>query len=444
MQRIHGEDFWISHLLRRAGFDCTPPELRRYRAMSYDEVLDELLHPERIDNSNLEARIKEFNFDYTRLPDIQRWWLYRMAYTKCPLEEKITLFWHGHFATSNKKVASPYAMYVQNMLFRKLGLGDFGVLLLAVSKDPAMIVWLDNQQNGKSKPNENYAREIMELFTVGIGNYSERDIKEAARAFTGWQSNPSGFQFNKKQHDTDPKTFFGRTGNFNGEDIVQILAESPATARYLSKKLARYFVIDNPSSGLVNRMSSQYLERHDIRQVLKCLFTDKEFRSTKAYHAKIKSPAELTVGAIKTLQVKHLDESLPSQVERMGQSLFQPPNVKGWEGGAAWISSDRMMARFNFASMIAAPRLNEIESRTPLCELLQSEGIRDAAGMVDYFLALLVDGDVPPATRQKLIAYVSEDKNGKPTQTIPDEKTLELKARGLLHLIMTLPVYHLC
>lgn len=445
MRRSHSRDFWISHLLRRAGFGTTPPELRRYRSMEYEAVVDELVNPERTANTVLEEKIKELNFDYTRLADIQRWWLYRMAYTTNPLEEKLTLFWHGHFATSNRKVGAPYAMYVQNMLLRRLGLGDFQQLLLSISRDPAMVIWLDNQQNRKGKPNENYAREIMELFTLGIGNYCEQDVKEAARSFTGWQTGPSGFRFNSKQHDAGEKKFLGERGNLNGDDIVRILADQPRTARFLSEKLLRFFVVDAPTPKLIARVADVYLENErQIRPVMSAIFRDKCFLSPAVYHSKIKSPVEVTIGAIKSLQVKHLDDSLPYQLERMGQSLFQPPNVKGWEGGAAWVSSDKMMARFNFAAAITAARLREIESQSSLSKLLHQEGIQDAADMTDYFLDLLVDRDVPCTTRQKLVEYVSKAKDGQLMETISDEKNLELKACGLLHLIMTLPVYHLC
>src|SRR5215471_46291 len=176
----------IAHLLRRAGFGATPDELRHYQALGYAGAVEELLNPARIDNSELEENVRLQDFDFTRLDDLKRWWIYRMAFTRRPLEEKMALFWHGHFATSARKVRNTYLMYLQNLLLREHALGDFHRLLLGVSQDPAMILWLDNQQNRRGKPNENYAREVMELFTLGLGNYSEKDIKDAARAFTGW------------------------------------------------------------------------------------------------------------------------------------------------------------------------------------------------------------------------------------------------------------------
>ncbi|MBY0548113.1 MAG: DUF1800 domain-containing protein [Candidatus Obscuribacterales bacterium] len=444
MNIANGDRFWISHLIRRAGFGATPQEMRRYLQLGYDELLDELLHPERIGNSALETQLSTLNLDFTKLADIQRWWLYRMCFTSCPLQEKMTLFWHGHFATSNRKVNSAFAMYIQNMSMRKYGLGDFQQLLLTISKDPAMIIWLDNQQNKKGKPNENYAREIMELFTIGIGNYNENDVKEAARAFTGWHTNIVAYKKNVKQHDDDKKVFLGQNGNWDGEDIVRILAEQPATGYFLANKLSRFFVMDDPPNSMVKRIAERYSESNrDIRQVMRAIFTDKNFLSKRAYHSKIKSPVEFAVGTVKMLQIKHLDESLPGQIERMGQSLFQPPNVKGWDGGKVWISSDKMMARFNFSAVASGARVKRILEFAPLSKLLAEQNVTDAAQLVDYFATLLVDGDLSRSTRSRLIDYVSSD-NGRIVDTIKSERALEVKVRGLVHLIMTLPAYQLC
>lgn len=439
------DSFWIRHLLRRAGFSASPEELAHYQKLGYEDTLEELLHPERVDDSELEKKLKLQAIDYTSTEDLQRWWLYRMTFSKRPLAEKMTLFWHGHFATSDRKVKNPYAMYVQNVLFRKLALGNFHELLYAISKDPAMIVWLDNQQNRKGKPNENYAREIMELFTMGIGNYSEKDIKEAARAFTGWQAPASGFFFNKGQHDFGEKVFLGQSGNFNGEDIVKILVKQEATGKFLARKLCRFFVAEEPDEALVQRVAAEYhASNYNIRKMLRVIFTDDVFLSSKSYHAKIKSPAEFVVGTLKLLQINQLDAGIPNAMGRMGQSLFQPPNVKGWDGGAAWIATDKMMNRFNFAAKMSTERFNEVLKYTSPLELVRSEELKNSREIVNYFLSLMVDSDVPQTTQKRLIAYVASDINGVPVERIPDERTLDAKLRGLTHLIMTLPTYQLC
>ena len=445
MGSARSDNFWVGHLLRRAGFGATPAEMKYYCSLGYDGTLDLLLNPDKVNNDELEQAIKQQDFDFTNIDDLKRWWLYRMAFTARPLEEKMTLFWHGHFATSNRKVNNAYGMYGQNLLFRKYALGNFHELLYNVSKDPAMIVWLDNQQNRKGKPNENYAREIMELFSLGIGNYSEQDIKQAARAFTGWQTLPTGFFFNKNQHDDGEKTVLGVTGNLNGDDVVDILVRQPAASKFISRKLCKFYVADDPDETLVNRIADVYMKsNYSIKQMMEAIFTDNAFLSDKAFHAKIKSPAELVIGTIKTLQIKKLDADLPATMARMGQDLFMPPNVKGWDGGKAWIATDTMMERFNFANRITTEKFAEMRKYYPKpSDLMQKQGLTSAGQAVDYFAQMLVDGDLPASTRQKLIAYVSSDIKGEPVNEVPDEDTLEAKLRGLVHLIMTLPTYQL-
>ena len=439
------DSFWIAHLLRRAGFGTTPQELQHYTSLGYDGTIDELLNPDRVNNDKLEADIKTQDFDFTVIDDLKRWWLYRMSFTSRPLEEKLTLFWHGHFATSDRKVNNAYAMYGQNQLFRKMALGNFHELLFNVSKDPAMIIWLDNQQNRKGKPNENYAREVMELFTLGSGNgYTENDIKEAARAFTGWQTQPTGFVFNKNQHDDGEKTVLAVTGNLNGDDVVDILVKRKEASVFIARKLVKFFVTDDPDEGLVHRLSDVYVKSNfSIKQMMQALLTDRVFLSEKAFHAKIKSPAELVVGTIKSLQVNSLQADLPATMARMGQDLFMPPTVKGWDGGRSWISTGTMMERFNFANRITSDKFAEMAKFMTPTEMMQKQGLTSSGQAVDYFLDLLVDDDVPSATRDKLVSYMSSDLKGNKVDTIPDDKTLDAKLRGLVHLIMTLPTYQL-
>jgi uncharacterized protein (DUF1800 family) len=433
-----------AHLLRRAGFAATPKELAYYQSLGWDRALDELLHPERVDNSELERAIEAQNFDFTNVDDLRRWWLFRMSFSKRPLQEKMTLFWHGHFATGARKVNRPYAMYLQNTLFRKLALGNFADLLQAVSKDPAMILWLDNQQNRREKPNENYAREVMELFTMGIGNYREQDIKEAARAFTGWQVRPDGFFFNQRQHDFGVKTVLGQTGNLNGNDVISILVPQKATAQRLATKLCKFFVSDDPSPQLVDQIARTYLSsRYEIRPVLEALFTHPEFTSEKNFHAKIKSPAELVVGTVKTLQFQQIDPRLPNMMARMGQNLFEPPNVKGWDGGTTWISTDTMMERFNFAATITGAKFDDMQHYATPTQLVYAQKLQNAGDVVDYFVQLLLDGDLPDNTRSRLVQYVSSDSAGKPLAQLPDDSALDTKMRGLVRLIMSLPTYQL-
>jgi len=444
MTNNKSDAYWTDHLLRRAGFGTTLKEQVYYRELGFDGALKELLHPESVKDEALDKLLYDQNFDFTDLGDLRRWWIYRMMFTRRPLAEKLTLFWHGHFATSNAgKVNSPYLMYQQNLTFRNGGLGNFQDLLLSVSKDPAMILYLDNQQNKKGKPNENYAREVMELFTMGIGNYGEADVKEAARAFTGWMA-PNGFYFNRKQHDVGEKKFLGQSGDFGGEEIVQILAARPETARFISKKLITYFCMDDAPESLVQKVADSFKgSKQDIRAVLETIFKSDEFRSDKAYHAKIKGPAEYVIGTMKLLQVDKIDGDLPAVMARMGQNLFEPPNVKGWDGGMAWIATDTLMERFNFAARISTQKFDAKEGYINPAVLASQFSSNSARDMVDHFLARLVDQDVPPSARKQLLSYVSTTLDGQVSATLPDAKTLEAKMRGLLHLIMTLPSYQL-
>ncbi|HEY9713716.1 MAG TPA: DUF1800 domain-containing protein [Chroococcales cyanobacterium] len=441
------EEIWIAHLLRRAGFGASADEMTYYRSLGYRSAVEALLNPERVDNSELEAMLDKEMFDFTNRTDLRRWWIYRMAFSKRPLEEKMTLFWHGHFATSVAKVGNAYLMYDQNELFRRQGLGRFGDLLLAVSKDPAMIDWLDSKDNTKAKPNENYAREVMELFTLGIGNYSEQDVKEAARAFTGWAA-PKGFYFNRKQHDAGSKTVLGLTGNLNGDDVCAHLAKLEPTAMRLSRKLVAFFCMDNPPDDMVAEVAEAY-QRNDqqIKPMLRTIFLHDKFKSEEAYHCKIKSPAELVIGTIKALNVQKIDGDLPNVMARMGQNLFEPPSVKGWDGGLNWIATDTMMERFNFASRISTQKFDAIDGYVLPSKLAEKHGLKSHDQIVDYFVNVLVDNDIPANARKKLLAYLNTDMKGEAlprSATIKiDDKTTDAKMRGLLHLIMTMPSYQL-
>jgi uncharacterized protein (DUF1800 family) len=434
----------IRHLLNRTGFGFTPEELAPYLAMGYSSALKQLTNPSSVDNSKLDGMLAEQNFDFTNPDDIKRWWLFRMMFTGRPLEEKLTLFWHGHFATSDNKVRNPYAMYVQNCTMRKYAFGKFDDLLLAMSKDPAMIIWLDNQQNRKGKPNENYAREVMELFTMGIGNYSEQDVKEGARAFTGWQTKPDGYFFNKGQHDSGSKTFLGQTGNFNGEDIISILANEKATAHYLARKLIRYFALYEPSNSFVEEIATIYKKNdHNIGAMVSAIFSSRYFTTSACFHSLIKSPCEYVVGMLKTFQVSQVDAEVPRLMAAMGQNLFNPPSVKGWDGGENWIASDVMMERFNFATRMISQKFDYLDKYSSPAKIATEQGLTDAGETVDYFLSLLIENDAPQSVRERLVKYVSTDLSGKPLDKLPNDKVLDARLRGLVHLIMTLPTYQL-
>jgi uncharacterized protein (DUF1800 family) len=431
----------IAHLLRRAGFGANPSELDAAVARGFDATLDGLLNPTD-DHDAADDDLSQISFDLTKLNDAQRWWLVRMRYTSRPLVEKMTLFWHGHFATAVSKVGVQNLdlMRQQNDLFRAQGLGSFHDLLLAVSKDPAMLIWLDGRLNHKNAPNENYGRELMELFTLGIGNYTEDDVKAAARAFTGWTLDKNKqFTFNAKDHDDGTKTYLGQTGNFDGTDIVNMLSADPATAKFLATKLATFFVSDPPDDGLVSDMANTYLSsNYDIRSVLRAMFKSDAFSSSAAYHALIKAPADFVAGTLRTLNIATNGLGLPAIMQSLGQELFNPPNVAGWPGGESWIATNTMLARDNMANAIAVAGKPESGLLANVGQLLNLGGTAQASDLVTGLTSLLLDGDVTDDEVQALYQYLGVN----PSDTI-DLTKQDLKVQGLLYLTLSMPEYSL-
>ncbi|MFQ6031171.1 MAG: DUF1800 family protein, partial [Dehalococcoidia bacterium] len=309
----------LAHLMRRAGFGATREELEAYAQQGYEATVEELLHPEQAPALD-EDLLRRYHVDQNSLMLIescQAYWLYRIINTQRPLEEKIALFWHGLFATAYGKLNHAKAVVNQTNTFRQYGLGSFSNLLLEISRDPAMIFWLDNKDNHKDAPNENYGRELLELFSMGIGNYTEDDVKACARAFTGWTiANadymsirasrdsiwPHGrldwqFQYQPQDHDDSPKTFLGHTGPFNGEDIIDIICQQPATAWFVASKLYQFFVADAPDESAIQELADEFRRTEgDIRAVMRCLFLSDFFRSEGARLACVKSPAQLVSG----------------------------------------------------------------------------------------------------------------------------------------------------
>jgi uncharacterized protein (DUF1800 family) len=307
------------------------------------------------------------------IEQLKFWWLERMRTTKRPLQEKMALFWHGHFATSAEKVREPVYNYELNKVFREHGTGNFRNLVFEVGRTPAMLQYLDNRANRKSNPNENWARELMELFTMGIGSYSERDIREAARAFTGYTISRHRFVFQSNQHDYGEKTFLGRTGTFDGADIINIILKQPEVGRFIGRKIWEFFVYEDPDDELVVELGALLRELdYELKPFLRTIFLSKEFYSTKAAQGLIKSPAQYIVMLRDQLELEDPRRSLLLLAMRaLGQDLFYPPNVKGWDGNKAWINTNTLLTRYNIPVFLAMgqrprigtdPRLDEMES----------------------------------------------------------------------------------
>ena len=434
----------VAHLLRRASFGATEAELDQYSSLGFAGAVDRLLNPEQVDDSATDQLLAPLTADLgdpKKIEPAKFYWVNRMLYTQRPLLEKLTLFWHDHFATSNTKVNNAVLMQQQIQLFRDNGLGNFETLLQKVTRDPAMLIWLDNRLNRKGAPNENYAREVQELFTVGIGNYTEQDIHEAARAFTGHTLDRNlGYVFNRAQHDTGDKTFQGQTGNFDADDILAILVRNPATARFITQKLFTFFVYDSPDSSVIDRLANTFTTSgFDIRSVLRDMFTGPEFLSAQAFHAQIKQPVDFVIGSLKSLNVQNVGPDVTQVMRRMGQDLLNPPDVSGWKGGAAWVNSTTLFERFNWANRLSMGRDASKPYFADVPGQIQAHAITSPDGLVDYYLGLFVDGDATPEARQALIDYL----NASGALSLDDSAALDLKGRGLVHLALATPTYQL-
>lgn len=412
----------IAHLLRRAGFGPSEQELNEYVSLGYDGAVSRLLDYESIPEMP----------DLVAPEDVglQVWWLDKMVHTSRPLQEKMTLFWHGHLTSALKKVKDPNLLLAQNQMFRANALGSFGDLLKAVSRDGAMIRWLDLQTNRAGAPNENFGRELMELFTLGVGNYTEDDVAEVARAFTGWSATLDGqFIFRPMQHDFGSKTILGQTGNFDGDDVIAILASHPQAARFISGKLFRFFAYPGPEPEVIDRLAGVYTANNgSIKSVVEAILRSPEFSSDKAYRALIKSPTELVVGALRTLGAETVPPQAVQAMRLLGQELFDPPNVAGWFGNRSWINAATLLGRFNVLGTLAMQAGGPLLGGQPVAALLA--GTADSAGRAQRVLDLLIDGDASPDERAALVAFADQAKG--PQQ-----------AGGLFRLAMALPAYHL-
>src|SRR3989440_11266336 len=345
----------IGHLLRRAGFGASSGDLATYRSLSYSGAVDRLLNYSQVSDDETEKRLKALNLNLNNPLDQQRWWLLRMAWTQRPLLEKMILFWHGVLTSSFHKVGgkSNYQrMMVQNQFLRTHAFDTYDNILLGITSDPAMLFYLDLTKSRKHAPNENYARELMELFTLGLGNYTQQDVYEGAAALTGWHVQGLTSHYVPHDHNDLTKHYLGQTGNFDYKDVVHILANHPATPWFLSRKLFTFFVYENPSSDDLKPLVDTYVQsNHNMGEVMRTLLLSPQFSSTKAYRSRIKSPIEYTVGALRALNIQGDGNGLPTITTLMGQTLFDPPNVAGWPGdkvSALWLNSGTWMTRLNF------------------------------------------------------------------------------------------------
>ncbi|MFQ5935491.1 MAG: DUF1800 family protein, partial [Acidiferrobacterales bacterium] len=433
------------HLLARTGFGGGARQIQTMTRLDYPAAVARILSatntvastppPEWVDapppdfrelRSMNDVQRKQFRRQQReQAMELKGWWYAEMLATPSPLTERMTLFWHNHFTSSVRKVKWPTLMYRQNALLRRHALGNFRALLHAVAEDPAMVIYLDNQTNRKGKPNENFARELLELFTLGEGHYTERDIKEAARAFTGWRvDRRSGqFRFRARQHDTGMKEFFGYRGAFNGEDILDIILEQPQVAVHITEKLWREFISETPDGEEVRRLAAIFRDNdYEIKPLLQALLLSPHFRTTATRGTLVKSPVELVVGTVRLFQIPIRDSRRLARLGRhLGQDVFTPPNVKGWPGGTAWITTSTLLARQQLLERV-----------------MRGPQMREGDRMRRDIVPVVMSARQPPwLTRGALAALDSQELERlllplAPAKSIPDDIDMPTRAVALI------------
>jgi uncharacterized protein (DUF1800 family) len=457
-----------AHLLRRAAFGGTQPEVQRLAGMPMNAAVDSLVNfspaagpaspPPLYDprqailqkfGGALRALMaddmarREFGKEVRRnerksVLDLQRWWLNRMLTSPAPLQEKMTLYFHGHFTTATiQKGVTPKMTFDQNQLFRENALANLRELTWKVSIDPAMLIYLDNARSDAEHPNENYARELMELFTLGVDHYTENDVRESARAWTGWivARRTGKAVFVAGRHDNGSKTFLGKTGNFSGRDVVDVIYGQPACAVFWANSLLNFFVYNNPEPQLVDAVAKLILKNdYNLRPVMSTLLRSNVFYSGRAYRALVKSPVEFVIGTYKAFGLPEIDPSAQRALAQMGQMLFYPPNVAGWPGGANWLTSQTVIARENFVAGLMNSPMMERDSWLQQIPMKASDA---AAQLVHTILY----GDASPSAVAQLADYL----NGTGTSALGmlSGENYQERVRGAAYLTMAMPAYQL-
>lgn len=492
-----------AHLLRRTSFGGTPTQAERLASMSVEQAVASLVDYEQIryepappqiddvlfqpvdrqqlrglsEDERRKLQLERQQAERRAIEEIRLWWVERMVESPRPFEEVMTLFWHGHFTSGYREVRRPLLMLEQNEFLRRHAQANFSDLVHGISRDRAMLVYLDGVRNNKKKPNENYGRELMELFTLGVGNYTENDVKAAARAFTGWGFDREGFRFSPRNHDYGVKKFLGRTGRFNGDDIVDIIIQQPACAQYLARKLLEKFVRPDPSRKLVAALSGVIRRnKFELKPTMKTLLASQAFYHPSARGSLVKSPVELVVGTARTLGVRINDlRAAERAMALMGQELLQPPNVKGWDGGKAWINTATLFYRYNTVTGLVfgtgrapRPRPREAATKTnspadsrmmqmmftqqlprarrnsdpqpPFDAIgtIRSARLSDAREIVDFFCDRLLAVPLSGAKRDQLVAYL----DGGGRFNLRDRKAAD-RLRMLVTLICSTPEYQM-
>lgn len=488
------------HLLMRAGFGGSPEQVAKLQRMGLDAAVAYLVDYERLEQlpghdvvpaepvdrrtfgglSQDERRnIQRMRRrqDQQKLQHLRGWWIQRMVASERQLEEKMTLFWHGHFTSGYRDVRSAYHMAIQNDLFREHATGNFGDLVHAISRDPAMLEYLDNNRNNRRAPNENYARELMELFTLGEGNYTEQDVKEAARAFTGWtfRRGSSTFSFDERNHDYGKKTFLGEEGYFDGDHVIDIILEQEAAPRHLARKLLEYFAVDateqeiEPYANLLRRTG------FELKPFFRTLFSSEWFYSSRVTGKIVKSPVMLVVSTVRMMGATRISRgnalTLCRYCDQIGQSLLQPPNVKGWDGGAAWVTSSNLLTRYNITRSLVhgigavgnrrtirrpgqemdmrgqltdRQRVARIRDQGPfnILAMIRRAGVSRPAEITELLERRFLVIPLAPQRRKALRDFL-DGSDGSPALNLRNTQRATTKLRELMHLVTTTPEFQI-
>ena len=517
-----------AHLLWRAGFGGTWDEAQALAKMGLPAAVDALVNFPKTpvpapdcaalqeDDKTFNERVKKLaaaesktaqearkKAEADNITELKFWWLNRMLESErnspyhgtttvvsgphgikvpagpAPLQEKMTLFWHSHFASSfADKIEHTYPMWQQNEMFRENALDPFPDLLKQVIRNPAMLVWLDNAQSRKEHANENLAREFMELFSMGVGNYTENDVKAAARCLTGYSVDRENwtYQFHAESHDAGVKTYLGQTGTWDGDDMVRIICEQQAPARFMARKFLEFFVYDNPEKELIDETAALYRSQgYDTGKFLGALFQSQLFYSAKATDSIVKSPVVLTIGALKSMRVKMPEKkALTESLRLMGQDLFFPPEVNGWVGGVAWINSNMLLVRYNFANYLLngvspgdfkvynqknagtattrrqfvegqrSPDVIEWSPRQQLKDSGDDKRLFSTADIADYYARQFLQRPISKELRAQLQGYIEIDAAGGSRSMTLEDSNFDERIKGFVHLIMSSPDYQLC
>jgi uncharacterized protein (DUF1800 family) len=446
----------VGHLYRRAAFGATMAELQEGVQAGPDRTIDLLLagKPDRDGVMPTTEGLKESVRQNNVGQQATAWWLYRMLYTPHPLREKLTLFWHNHFATSNRKVNNTGYMLGQYDLMRQHAQGNFRTLLEEMSHDPAMMVWLDTAQSQRNRPNENYARELMELFSLGINNYrrpqlrnyTEQDIRQAARAFTGWRIQDSGGVFRANQHDNGEKNVLGQSGRWQANDIVRICLEQESAPYFIAAKLFRFLVSETvvPTPELLEPLATRFRQSdYHFGDMVETVLRSNLFFAPQMYRTRIKAPVDFALAIIRALEGRVGTTGLVQVLENLGQRPLYPPSVAGWEGGPAWLNGQTLLFRQNLALALTSTVDDRFGRRTDPAQLVRKYRCNSDQEMVDFFLRLFLQGDVPAAGRDRLLDYMRQTRKNRVPVYWTAEDAQDQRVRSVCHLVLTMPEFQL-